>query len=238
VNDLGELAYRNGVNSSPTAHVGRLLRRGFAYLPQSRTAAERTTRTLPVDAASSKISTSVAQSATEAALARELVRKRYYRAGYRMVEDDGIEFPSTTRAAFYRPIIAVSAQSAVVGTVTLGIDSHAGLMVDDANRTIADAIRAEGGRLCELVRLALEDGVDAHKVLAALLHRAYAISVHSYNWTDLLIEVIPQHVSFYRRVFGFAPTSDIRLCERVGGVASLVLRLRRLELERRLYLRH
>lgn len=175
----------------------------------------------------------VADSRGQASIARELVRKRYYRAGYRMMEDSGCQFPGPTRAAHYFPIVAVSGDR-LVGTVTLGVDSPAGLMVDEAHKGTADAIRAKGGRLCELVRLATEDDIDSKSVLASLLHCVYTTCTGVFGLTDVVIEVVPQHVPFYRRLFGFTQASEVRLCERVGGVASVVLSLERTELERRL----
>jgi hypothetical protein len=150
-----------------------------------------------------------------------------------MVEDAGIPFPSPERATSFFPIISIGAGS-LLGTATLGLDSPAGLTVDEANRETADAIRSEGGRLCEIVRLAVEDGVDSKTVLYSIFDCIYKTCMGKFDWTDLLVEVVPRHIPFYQRLFGFTQASGIRLCQRVGGVESVVLRLRRLELERRL----
>jgi hypothetical protein len=55
-----------------------------------------------------------------------------------------------------------------------------------------------------------------------------------FELTDVVIEVVPQHAPFYCRLLGFRQASEVKLCERVGGVASMVLSLERAELERRL----
>lgn len=175
----------------------------------------------------------VARSAEDVSRARDLVRARYTRLGYRMVEDDGIPFPSPAREPFFFPIVSLL-RGRVVGTATLGIDSPAGLTVDEVNKETADAIRDEGGRICEIVRLAVEDDAKTKEVLVSIFTCIYRTCITWHDWSDLLIEVVPRHVPFYRRLFGFTQESGIRICERVGGVESVVLRLRRTELERRL----
>jgi hypothetical protein len=175
----------------------------------------------------------VARRAEDMSSARDLVRARYTRQGYRMVEDDGIPFPSPAREAFFFPIVSVL-RGRIVGTATLGIDSPAGLTVDEVNKETADAIRDEGGHICEIVRLAVEDDVNTKEVLVSIFTCIYRTCTAWLDWSDLLIEVVPRHAPFYRRLFGFTQESGIRICERVGGVESVVLRLRRAELECRL----
>jgi hypothetical protein len=176
---------------------------------------------------------SIARSPEHAARARDLVRKRYTRRGYRMVEDSGVPFPTPARSPNFLPIIATT-NDRVVGTVTLGSDSPAGLMIDDTHRPIVDRIRGEGGRLCELVRLAVEDDVDSKLVLTTLFEFVHQQSVSLFHLTDMLIEVIPQHANYYCRLFGFNRASSVCLCERVGGVKSILLRLRMADIEARL----
>jgi len=159
--------------------------------------------------------------AAEIAVARELVRKRYAWRGYRVVETPGSAFPDETRASHYLTIVAKS-PNATVGTVTLGIDSTHGLLVDEANKREADRLRARGRRLCELVRLAVEDGVNSKAVLASLFQCVYTIGRCMHDLTDVLIEVNPRHVPFYRRVFGFICASEEKICERVGAISVLL----------------
>jgi hypothetical protein len=40
--------------------------------------------------------------------------------------------------------------------------------------------------------------------------------------TDVVVEVNPRHVGFYKRAFGFEPISDVRTCERVNAPAVLL----------------
>jgi hypothetical protein len=236
VSDFPEQLLTNPNTPTP-AFIGGLLRSGLGRSARMFDSCEENVdaapgNSLPVPLATA-VKARIAESPAQATLAQDLVRKRYYRAGYRMVEDDGCPFPGSNRAPKYFPIVAVWGER-VVGTVTLGVDSPAGLMVDDVHKGTADAIRAKGGRLCELVRLATETDVDSKSVLASLLQCVYTTCTGVFDLTDVVIEVVPQHVPFYCRLLGFTPASEIRLCERVGGVASMVLSLERSELERRL----
>jgi hypothetical protein len=175
----------------------------------------------------------IARHPHEVAQARALVRKRYARQGYEGAAQDGAPFPDAVRAAYYPTIVARSG-AATVGTVIMGVDSSAGLLIDEENKREADVIRAEGGRVCELVKLALEDSADTKVVLCSLLQCIYTLCWRVYDVTDVLVEVIPRHVPFYRRVLGFVQASDEKRCTRVGGVPVVLLRLARDDLEHRL----
>jgi hypothetical protein len=176
----------------------------------------------------------VAQDFEDLAEARALVRRRYARRGYTMPEADGAPFPDPVRAVHYPTIVAKSL-NATLGSVTMGVDSPAGLLLDHANKPEVDAIRAEGGHVCELVRLALDDSADTKAVLASLLQCIYTLCWQIYDVTDVLIEVIPRHVPFYRRVLGFVQAADEKICARIGGVPVVLLRLNRHQLEQKLY---
>ncbi len=224
---------------SGMAGVGAILRSGFGAIVQSSTGAAhriddvRTAFAPPPDVQVPDIEVCVARSADQIERARDLVRKRYTRRGYRMVEDSGIPFPTPARASHFFPIVA-TAGGRLLGTVTLGADSPAGLMVDDAHRDTVNAIRGEGGFVCELVRLALDENVDTKMVLTVLFEYLHRMAVDRFRLTDLLIEVIPQHANYYCRLLGFERASAVRYCQRVGGVKSVLLRLRRADIEARL----
>jgi hypothetical protein len=166
--------------------------------------------------------------------AQELVRRRYAWRGYHVLETQGATFPDKTRAPHYLTFVAKSVNT-LVGTVTLGMDSIHGLLVDEANKREADRLRAHGKRLCELVRLAVEDGVNSKAVLASLFQCVYTMGRRVHNLTDVLIEVNPRHVPFYRKVFGFVCASEEKMCQRVGAV-SVLLSLDISSLEERLML--
>jgi hypothetical protein len=165
------------------------------------------------------------------AAAWELVARRYAWRGY-SCSHALTPFPDAARAGFYTTLLAYCG-GVPVGTVTLGVDSDAGLLVDEGNKPQVDFIRNMGRRACELVRLAIEDGVGSKQVWLALLQSLNYLCWRIHDLTDILIEVNPRHVAFYRRIFGFRIISPLRVCARVGA-PSVLMRLQREMLQSRL----
>ena len=58
--------------------------------------------------------------------------------------------------------------------------------------------------------------------LDALGQSAYLVTRVIHALTDVVIEVNPRHVRFYRRVFGFVVAGAGRLCTRVGAPSVLM----------------
>lgn len=114
-------------------------------------------------------------------------------------------------------------QDAIVGTLTLGLDSPVGLLVDELYKPEIDVLRAEGRKVCELTKLAVDESVKSKQVLAALFHIAYIYGHNIHHGTDFVIEVNPRHVLFYKRMLGFNHYGPERLCERVSAPAVLLL---------------
>jgi hypothetical protein len=61
-------------------------------------------------------------------------------------------------------------------------------------------------------------------MIAGLFQVAYLYAVRIWDYTDIVIEVNPSHVSFYQRMLGFQQLGVERMCPRVGAPA-LLLRL-------------
>lgn len=161
----------------------------------------------------------------------DLVNKCYSARGYHIEADPYLPFPDSQRAAYYFPLLAFRNGKAV-GTVTLGIDSNGGLLVDEVNRTEVDRVRGEGRIVCEMVRLAVDDLTSSRDVLGALFEQLFRLATQLRSLTDLFVEVNPKHSAFYCRVFGFEVVAANRTCPRVGA-PSVLLRLTREEVERR-----
>ena len=218
-------------------HLTELLRSGLggseAFRHSIMNKGEHSWTSVVCDRVATRIECLVAQDPADLAAARALVRKRYARCKYQMPDEDSAPFPDAARASRYLTIIAKS-PTALLGTVIMGLDSSAGLLVDAQNKLEADTIRAEGARVCELVRLVLNDAVDTKFVLAMLLQHIYMLCWRVYDVSDILVEVIPRHVPFYCRTLGFVQTAEQKICTRIGGVPVVLLRLNRNELERRL----
>lgn len=165
------------------------------------------------------------------ALAWELVARRYAWRGYR-ASSAMADYPDAQRAPYYTTLLAYRGGTPV-GTVTLGVDSAAGLLVDEVNKPEVDRIRALSRRASELVRLAIDEDAESKQVWLALLQGLNQLCRRIHDLTDMLIEVNPRHVVFYRRVFGFRVIAPLRECARVGA-PSVLMRLRREVLEARL----
>lgn len=143
-----------------------------------------------------------------------LIRRRYAWRGY-SVDDPAPQAPA-------RIGIAAHDANGIVGTVTVGLDSPEGLFIDGLYADVADRLRAEGRRLAEFTRLAIDNNVNSKPLLAALFHIAYICARRIHACTDLLIEVNPRHAAFYRRMLGFEVLGETRSDPRVGAPAQLL----------------
>jgi hypothetical protein len=165
------------------------------------------------------IAVSLAVSDEHLAIADDLVRRQYEAKGYHYPAKSAQRYGARRRGL---PILAwLDGQP--VGTATLGIDSPAGLNVDDVNREHVDVSRAQGHPAGEVVKLAASEGHEPKRVLAALfgaLHRMMVV----HELVHVFIEVNPRHVSFYRRALCFAIAGPEKICPRVGA-PSVLLRM-------------
>lgn len=155
----------------------------------------------------------LANSAGRREAASLLIRKMYGWRGYAFE-------PSLQHDPNKITLYAETAKT-LVGTMSLCLDSDFGLPADDNFRDKLDALRAQGRRLCEPSRLAIDKGVTK-RVFAALIHISYLYSHKLHGFTDYIIEVNPRHVMFYKRMLGFSDFGGERLCERVGAPAVLL----------------
>ena len=110
----------------------------------------------------------------------------------------------------------------VVGTLTLGLDSPDGMVVDQLYKREADQLRTEGRVPCDITRLAVDQDIKSKSVLAALFHLSFIYGHNIHRATDFLIEVNPRHVLFYQRMLGFEPFGEEKICPRVNAPAVLL----------------
>jgi hypothetical protein len=110
----------------------------------------------------------------------------------------------------------------VVGTMTLGMDSPSGMVVDQLYKREADQLRAAGRMPCDITRLAVDQDIKSKSVLAALFHLTFIYGHNIHRATDFLIEVNPRHVLFYQRMLGFEPFGEEKTCPRVNAPAVLL----------------
>lgn len=115
----------------------------------------------------------------------------------------------------------------VIGTLTLGMDKAHPLLAEELYKSEIDSLRAAGRKVCELTKLAVDQTQGSKRVLASLFHIAYIYGRVMQGYTDVVIEVNPRHVAFYKRMLGFKEFGSERMCVRVNAPAVLL----RLELE-------
>ncbi|SCX77313.1 hypothetical protein SAMN05216308_101109 [Nitrosospira sp. Nsp13] len=112
----------------------------------------------------------------------------------------------------------------VVGTVMMRLDSTNGLYGDATYSHELDAIRLSGRKLAELCRFVIMPGQPTSAVMGALFHFVYVYSHLMNGVTDLICEVVPNHVAAQKRLLGFLQIAGPKPCERVGVDAVLLHR--------------
>ncbi len=110
----------------------------------------------------------------------------------------------------------------IYGTLTVNVDSAAGLAVDEVYRDKVSELRAQGRKVCEFGKFAVEQAVKSKRLLATLFHLMYIYAGRINGCTDALIEVNPRHVAFYQRYLDFKVWGSERMCHRVGAPAVLM----------------
>lgn len=110
----------------------------------------------------------------------------------------------------------------VVGTMTLGLDSPSGMVVDQLYKRETDQLRAAGRKPCDITRLAVDQDIKSKSVLAALFHLTFIYGHNIHRATDFLIEVNPRHMLFYQRMLGFELFGEEKICPRVNAPAVLL----------------
>jgi hypothetical protein len=155
----------------------------------------------------------MANSAGRREAASLLIRKMYGWRGYAFEPN---RYQEANKITLYAETGGV-----VVATMSLCLDSDILLPADDNFGDKLDDLRAQGRRLCEPSRLAIDKGVSK-RVFASLIHISYIYARNIHRYTDYVIEVNPRHVMFYRRMLGFHDFGAERQCTRVGAPAVLL----------------
>jgi len=141
-----------------------------------------------------------------------LVQKRYAWRGYPQAHIK--ENPN-------RITILTYLADKIVGTVTVGYDSEAGLLADEIYKDVVDNLRAQGAVVGELSKLAIDEELGSKKMLAGMIHIAYLFGAIN-RCTDAVIEVIPRHQAFYEKKLGFRLLGEERMNNRVKSPVVLM----------------
>jgi hypothetical protein len=148
-------------------------------------------------------------------LARMLINKMYDWRGY------GCEhsIPASDRHSTF--LAALDDQ--VVGTITLAVDSPAGLAADGIFRDEINTFRrVPGASVCELTKLAFDTEMPSRKLMASLFHIVFLYGKRRHHCTDLFIEVNPRHRRFYEAMLGFTPIGPLKTNKSVDAPSQLM----------------
>lgn len=117
---------------------------------------------------------------------------------------------------------AATVGSEVVATLTLTVDSPAGLAAERTFDDVIAAARASGAKLCELTKFASLPSADPKRLLASLFHTIFIYGTERHGCTDLYIEANPRHVRFYEVMLGFERVGKPRTNEAVNAPSQLL----------------
>jgi len=120
-----------------------------------------------------------------------------------------------------RITLTASDKGEVIGTLSLGLDSDVGLLADQVFQDLIDPLRVNG-KVCELIKLAIDPTVKSKAVLASLFHVAFIYARDLNDCTDIFIEVNPRHRRFYETMLKFEVVCEARNNPRVDAPAVLL----------------
>jgi hypothetical protein len=146
--------------------------------------------------------------------ASSLIERRYAWRGYSASPLEGHTNGQVTFCA--------CVEEATVATITASLDSREGLYVSRLYPDQVKQLQAQGRKLCEFTRLAVDESVRSQAILGAIFHVACIYVINLHRCTDVLIEVNPRHVRFYERMLGFRRAADERLDPVVNAPAILM----------------
>lgn len=148
-------------------------------------------------------------------LARSLINRMYDWRGY----GNSHSIPaSNTHSTFLATL-----DEQIVGTITLAVDTPAGLAADSIFRSEIDSFRRlPGASVCELTKFAFDADVPSRKLLASLFHIVFIYGNRRHRCTDLFIEVNPRHRRFYEAMLGFKPIGGLKTNPSVDAPAQLM----------------
>ena len=156
-----------------------------------------------------------AESPRERRAANSLIDRMYATRGYQSTSLPDDE--PTNRKTFL-----ASDHNAAIGTLTIGLDSSEGLLVDQLFPDEVGVFRVAGRQICEFTKLAMERRARSPRLLAALFHVGYIYAYRIKTLHNLLIEVNPRHVRYYESMLGFNVIGPARHNARVNAPAVLL----------------
>ena len=115
-----------------------------------------------------------------------------------------------------RVTLMASQRGEAVGTLSVGLDCPEGLLADELFKPQLDACRAQGGRICEIIKFAFDMAGNSKQYQAALFHLAVITARDVHQRTHMFIEVQPRHRAFFDNALGFKQIGEPVLNPRVN----------------------
>lgn len=143
-----------------------------------------------------------------------LINKMYAWRGY-----------TTSNSASHDPnkitLTASDKEGKIIGTLSIGIDSEVGLLADQVFKDCIDPYRSKG-KVCEIIKLAIDPEVKSKEILASLFHVAFLYARDLHKCDEIFIEVNPRHRKFYEIMLSFSVECPLRENPRVEAPAVLL----------------
>ncbi|WP_374582925.1 N-acetyltransferase [Pseudoduganella sp.] len=115
-----------------------------------------------------------------------------------------------------RVTLMASQKGEAVGTLSVGLDCPEGLLADELFKPELDAVRAQGGRICEIIKFAFDMAGTSKQYQAALFHLAVITARDLHKCTHMFIEVQPRHRAFFDNALGFKQLGEAKMNPRVS----------------------
>lgn len=147
--------------------------------------------------------------------ANRLLKNRYSWRGYNQVN-------LPTDQSVHKFTLSAVEKHETIGTITVSFDGPELLSADAAFGPEVSRLRAEGRRICEFTKLAVDPELGTKRVLAALFHVAYIVASRIRGYDMLLMEVNPRHVRYYERMLGCKVLATERINKSVSAPAVLL----------------
>ena len=144
-----------------------------------------------------------------------LIKRRYEWRGYQ-----GASLPLDYNAN--RITLSATEHDETIGTITVGLDGHEGLLAEDVFPAEVASLRDQGRNVCEFTKLAMDPIEGAKRVLSSLFHVAFIVAHRIKRCNTLVLEVNPRHVNYYKRMLGCVVLGEERLNRRVNAPAVLL----------------
>ena len=166
----------------------------------------------------------IAREPKEIAEALRLVHDIYVDEGYMEPHPLGLRVLLPYHALPSTFVLAARRNGAIVATLSLILDSPAGLPIDALYPEALSRLRDSGRRVAECSSFAIDRGERNRAIAMRLMRGAFRVCFAE-RQHDLVAVVNPKHDSFYRHVCGMERIGCERSYDEVRGAPAVGLRL-------------